>query len=125
MIKQSEYFECFSSCLHYFVEFLLCYLLHLFSSDCLQLSQVYSHTIFLFEYMNLLKKFLRRRVFHNVNLSNLENILQGNLRTGRVRCAFKSIWRDKFFINFQLDTNLGGAFNLVQYMDHLARNNSE
>ena len=55
-----------------------------------QLSQVYSHTIFIFfEYMNFLKT-IHEEEFRNVNLSNLGNVLQRTFRTNRVReCIFR------------------------------------
>ena len=58
-----------------------------------QLWQVYSHIIFF--YLNAIwiygffKNHSRRGKLHNVNLSNLENILQRNLRTHRAgKCIF-------------------------------------
>ena len=46
---------------------------------------VYSHTNFLFEFMNFLKNHSHKRVFCNVSLSNLENVLQRNLNTDITR----------------------------------------
>ena len=61
------------------------------SQVALQFSQVYSHTKFLLEYhMNIFfKNHPWRGLFCNVNLSNLENVLQRNLRTSRAcECIF-------------------------------------
>ena len=79
-IKPRKYLYCF-----------VYYLLHLFSHIDSQLSQVYSHTIFIFfEYMNFLKT-IHEEEFRNLNLSNLGNVLQRNFRTNRVReCIFKA-----------------------------------
>ena len=50
-----------------------CTICWIFSAEITsQLSQVYNHTVFSFEYMIFLKNHPQRRVFHNVNLSNLE-----------------------------------------------------
>ena len=64
--------------LHCFVRFRLYYLLHLFSSDrfaALASLQPYKFLIWICEFF----KNHPRRVFCNVNLSNLESLLQGNL----------------------------------------------
>ena len=56
-----------------------------------QLLQVYSYTNLLFEYM-IFENDPQRKVFHNVNLSNLENVLQRNLITNWVReCTFRIV----------------------------------
>ena len=61
-----------------------------------QFSQVYSNTNFIFEYMNYIKTF-QEEVFHNVNLNNLENVLQRNLRADRAReCIFTRAFGAKF-----------------------------
>ena len=49
--------------------------------------------------MNFLKIIHKKRAFHNVNLSNLENLLQRNLRTGRaVECIFRESGETDFEI---------------------------
>ena len=61
--------------LHYVVWFFMYYFLYLFSSDfCAALTSLKSCK-FCFDFMNSLKINPRRRVFHNANLSNLENVL--------------------------------------------------
>ena len=59
-----------------------------------QISQLYSHTNSLFEYhinIEFFKNHPRKGVFRNVNLINLENVLQRNLKTGRAReCIFRA-----------------------------------
>ena len=62
-----------------------------------QLSQVYSHANFLFEYMNFLKNH-PQRVLHFVNLSNLGNALQRNLKT---HSAWECIFRASGGTNFK------------------------
>ena len=52
----------------------------------------------------------RGRVFHNVNLSNLENVLQKNLRTDRAREFIFRVFGDKNFEKYPLGTNHCGAF---------------
>ena len=70
---------------HCFVWLLMYYLPHLFSSDLfttLTSSLPYKFCIWIYEFFKILP---RRRVFLKVNLSNLENVLQKNLRAGRAR----------------------------------------
>ena len=62
--------------LHCFVWFLLYYLLHFLSSTRFEILTIYSHTKFLFEYMNFFINHPQKRVFRYVSLSNLENVLQ-------------------------------------------------
>ena len=61
--------------LHYVVWFFMYYLLYLFSSDCFAALTSLKSYKFCFDFMNSLKINPRRRVFHNANLSNLENVL--------------------------------------------------
>ena len=60
--------------LHCFVWFPVYYLLHLFGSDCFAaLTSLWPYK-FLFKYMNFLKTHPQKKVFCNVNRSNLEVI---------------------------------------------------
>ena len=64
--------------LHWFVSTLLYYLLHLFSSDCFaSLTSVKPYTFFLW-ICEFLHTHPRRKVFHNVKLSNLEMFYKEN-----------------------------------------------
>ena len=63
-----------------------------------QVSQVYGHTNVLFEYMNFLKK--NHRVFRNLNLRNLENVLKWNLRTDRSKESIFRVPGGKIFLIF-------------------------
>ena len=60
--------------LHCFVGYLLYYLCIFSPQIALQLSQAYSQTNLLFEYI-IFKNYSQRRVFHKVNLNNLQNVL--------------------------------------------------
>ena len=77
--------------LHCIRWFLLYYLLCLFSSDCFAaLTSLYFHKFFIWIY-EFFKNHLRRRLSRNVNLSNLENVLQRNLKTDMARdCIFRA-----------------------------------
>ena len=72
----SIHFFFYVNSLHCFVWFLLYYLLHLLSSTRFEILTIYSHTNFLFEYMNFFINHPRKRIFRYVSLSNLENVLQ-------------------------------------------------
>ena len=77
----------------------------------LQLSQVYSHTNLKTTCMyEFFKNHPRRGVFRNVNLSNLENVLQRNLRTERAGSAFLEHLEAQIWKVFLLSANLGGSF---------------
>ena len=65
-------------CLDCFVRFYLYHLLHLFSSHKFMAIQFFFSWIYEF-----CKNHWQRRLSHNVNLSNLKNVLQQNLRTDR------------------------------------------
>ena len=67
------------------------YFLHLFSPDRFAALTSLSSYKFLIRIYEFFKNRALSRVFYHVNVSNLENALQGNLRTGRVReCIFKA-----------------------------------
>ena len=75
--------------LHCFLWFFLYYLLHLIRSDrfaALTGLQPYKLFIWIYE---LFKNHPWKRVFRNVSLSNLENVLQGNLKTDCQECMFR------------------------------------
>ena len=57
----------------------------IFPTQISQLSQVYGHTIFFFFFLNIriFKNLPQTGVSHNVNISNLGNVLQRNLRKNR------------------------------------------
>ena len=74
------------NCLHCFVWILL----RLFCSSLKFIAIQISHlnTIWIYEFF---KNHPQRGVFHNINLSNLEDALQRNIYTGRVRmCIFRA-----------------------------------
>ena len=52
--------------------------------------------------MNFFLNHPRKRVFRNVNLSNLENVLQRNLRTGKARELFFRVSEGTSFENFSV-----------------------
>ena len=81
----------YTTSLHCFMWFLLYYLLHLFSSDRFPaLTGLYPYKIFIWIYQ-FLQNYPRRTVYCNINLSNLENVLQRNLRTESTRkCIFRA-----------------------------------
>ena len=84
VIKQRKYLYCF-------VWFLLYHLLHLSAQIALELSQVYSHTIFFVLNIWIFKNYPQKIVSCNVNLSNLGNVLQRHLRANRTReCIFRA-----------------------------------
>ena len=57
----------------------------------LELSKIYSHTIFFVLNIWIFKNYPQKIVFCNVNLSNLGNVLQRNLRRNRAReCIFRA-----------------------------------
>ena len=65
--------------------FLLYYLLYLLSWDWFAaLTRLWSYKFFIWIY-EFLKNHPQKRVFHNESLSNIENVLQRNLRTDRGR----------------------------------------
>ena len=81
VIKRRKYLYCFEW-------FLLYHLLHLFSPDCFT---ALTSTFFFFLNMWIFKNQPPRRVSCNVNLSNLGNVLERNLRTKSAReCIFRA-----------------------------------
>ena len=55
-------------------------------------------------------------MFHNLNLSNLEKVLQRNLRTGRAKeCSFRAS-EGTNFENFSLGVNHGDTFVDLMYI---------
>ena len=86
--------------LHCFVWFLLYYLQHRLSSErfaALTRLQPYTFFIWIYEFF---KNQPQRRVFRNVRLSNLENVLQRNLRTGKARECILRVSGGTNFENF-------------------------
>ena len=83
--------------LHCFVWFLLYYLLHPFSSDYFAaLTSLLPYNFFIWT-PEFSRNYPWRRVFCNVNLSNLENVFQRNLRTDRFwGCIFRASGGEKF-----------------------------
>ena len=55
-------------------------------------------------------------MFHNVTLSNLENVLQENLRAGRVASAFLEDLEAQILKSFPLSAIHGGAFESSMYV---------
>ena len=77
--------------LHYFLWFFLYYLQDLLSSGHFTALTILEPATFFIEIYEFFKKIIYRKgVFQNVSLSNLENVLQRDLRTGRAR---ESIFR--------------------------------
>ena len=72
-------------------------LLCLFSSDRFtSLTRLYPYKFYIWLY-EFLKNHPRRRLFQNIYLSNLENVLQRNLRTGTSReCIFRASGGTRF-----------------------------
>ena len=95
-------FFCIVNSLHYFLQFLLYYLLHFSSSDCFAALTL----IWIYEFF----KYPQKRVFHNVTLSNLENVLQRNLRTDRATDCIFWVFGGRNFEISPLVTNLGCVF---------------
>ena len=96
------------------------------SQMVLQLLQVYNHTDILFEFdVNIWifqKPSMRRGVLQNINLSNLENTSQSNLRTERmVDCIFLASGRHKFWIFF-CSAPTSGAFTGSMYVPVCPKN---
>ena len=78
-------FSFYVNSLHGFLWFLLYYLLHLSSSNRFTaLTILYPHKSFIWIY-EFFKNHPRQRIFHNILLSNSENVSQKNLRTDRAR----------------------------------------
>ena len=73
------------------------------------LTGLYTHKYFIWIYYELYKNHPERRVFYNVNLSNLENLLLKNLKQTGSRSAFLG-YLETHFESFLPDTNHGGAF---------------
>ena len=99
--------------MHFFVIPLCdCFMWSFYSSFCsshkfIAIIFFYFNTTWIYEF---LKNCPRRGVFHNVNLSNLENVLLRNLITDR---AWEFIFRLSMGTNvnfFPLNANHGGAF---------------
>ena len=96
--------------LHCFLWFFLYYLLHLISSDrfaALTSLQPYKFFIWIYK---LFKNHPRKRVFRNVSLSNLENVLQRNLRTDRAsKCIFRVSGGTQILEIYPFGSNHGGT----------------
>ena len=89
----------------------------------MQLAQAYRHTNFLFEYMNFLKIIHKKRLFCNESLSNLEDVLQRNLKTDRAReCIFR-VPRGTSFHKFLCLVPTMVAHSWVRCVYHLAKKN--
>ena len=88
--------------LHFFTWFLLHYLLYLFSSNCLadltSLTSLWSYKCVIWIYK--FEKNTHRRVFRNLTLSNLENVLKWNQRTSRSKEYIYGVSGGKFFLFF-------------------------
>ena len=84
--------------LHYFLWFLLYYLLHLLRSDHFAAPACWLPYKFFIWINEFFTNHPRKRIFRNVNLSNLENVLQRNLRTDRAR---EYIFRISVSTNFE------------------------
>ena len=81
--------------LHCFIQFLLCYFLHLFGSDCFAaLTSLEPYKLLIFEFF----KNQPQRAFRNINLSNLENVLRV-LRADRTRKCIIRATGDTCFEN--------------------------
>ena len=83
--------------LHCLVWFPVYHLMHIFSLDCFLALKSLKPYNFLIWIYGFFKNDPQRKVFHNVDLSNFENVLQRSIRRGRSReCIFRTFWGTDF-----------------------------
>ena len=103
--------KCTTKYLYCFVWFLLYHMLHLSYPDFTALTSLWPYNLFFFFFLNIwiFKNLPQTRVSHNVNISNLGNVLQRNLRKNRAA---------KEYILEHLETQIFKILHQLCYTNH-------